>query len=201
MSARTKRLGLTGNIACGKSTVLKLLADRGAEVVDADRTVHGLLGTPGPLVEAIGRRFGAAVVAPDGAVDRRALGAIVFRDPGALADLEGILYPVVLADIRALAEASTAPVFVVDAIKLIEAGLADECDQVWVVTCPRELQIERLVTTRGLTREEAIVRIDAQGPQADKVARADVVIDNGGTPAELLRQVDAAWARLTGDGR
>jgi len=87
-------------------------------------------------------------------------------------------------------------VFVLDAIKLIEAGLAAHCDQLWVVTCPREQQIERLVRTRGLTREEAIVRIDAQAPQAEKVRQADVVIDNGGDLAETERQVSAAWERL-----
>lgn len=191
--SRPRRLGLTGNIACGKSTVLRMLAERGAEVVDADRLVHGLLGAPGPAVDAIAARFGLAVLQADGTVNRAALGQIVFRDPAALADLEALLHPTVTAEVWRRATATTAPVFVVDAIKLIESGIAAACDAVWTVDCQREQQIDRLIRTRGMTRAEAIVRIDAQPPAADKRRLADVTIDNSGDLVDTERQVEAAW--------
>lgn len=194
----TKRLGLTGNIACGKSSVLDMLAELGAEVVDADHIVHTLLATPGPLVDRIAARFGREVIRPDGGVDRPALGAIVFRDPAALADLEAILYPEVIARVLALAEASRAPVFVIDAIKLIESGLADTCDQVWVVVCAPEQQLQRLIARNRLSEAEARLRIAAQPPVEEKLRRADVVIDNSSDLAATRAQVEAAWGRLVG---
>lgn len=190
------RIGLTGNIACGKSTVGRLLVERGAEYIDADRLAHALMepGTAehGRIVE----RFGAAILTADGRIDRPKLGAIVFADPAALRDLETILHPGVRAEIRRRLAASAAPLVVVDAIKLIESGLARELDAVWVVTCPRAEQLRRLMAERGLTAEQAALRIDAQAPQAEKVRQATVVIDNGGTPAETARQVGAALAAV-----
>src|SRR5215207_135907 len=149
------RIGLTGNIACGKSTVGRLLVERGAEYVDADRLVHALM-EPGTAENAsIVERFGPSVQAADGRIDRPGLGGIVFADPAALRDLEAILHPGVRAEIRRRMAASTAPIVVVDAIKLIEGGLADEMDAVWVVTCPRAEQVRRLTAERGLTPEQA----------------------------------------------
>lgn len=197
MTARTKRLGLTGNIACGKSTVGRLLVARGADYIDADRLVHTLMEPGTPEHDWIVERFGPTVRAPDGRIDRPALGAVVFADPAALRDLEAILHPGVRAEIRRRMAASTAPYIVVDAIKMFESGLADEMDVVWVVTCPRAEQVRRLTAERGLTTEQAEARIAAQNPQEEKVRRADVVIDNGGTREATERQVEAAFLALT----
>lgn len=186
------RIGLTGNIACGKSTVGKLLMARGADYVDADRLVHVLLEPGTPEHDRIVERFGTGVRAADGRIDRPRLGAIVFADPAALRDLEAILHPGVRAEIRRRLAASTAPMIVVDAIKLFEGGLAREMDVTWVVVCPRSEQIRRLMAERGMTEAQAETRIAAQGWQEEKVRQATVVIDNGGTLEETERQVDAA---------
>ena len=186
------KIGLTGNIACGKSTVGRLLMARGADYIDADRLVHALLEPGTPENERIVERFGPAVRAADGQIDRPALGGIVFADPAALTDLEAILHPGVRAEIRRRLAASTAPMVVVDAIKLFEGGLAREMDVNWVVTCPRAEQVRRLMTERGMTAEQAETRIAAQGSQEEKVRQANVVIANGGTLADTERQVDAA---------
>jgi dephospho-CoA kinase len=190
------RIGLTGNIACGKSSVGKLLVARGAEYVDADRLVHRLM-EPGRAEHArIVERFGPEVLMPEGHIDRSRLGGMVFADPAALRDLEAIVHPGVRAEIRRRLAGSTAPIIVIDAIKLLESGIAAELDAVWVVTCPRAEQIRRLTTERGLTVEQAEVRIDAQSLQAEKVRQATVVIDNGGTRAATEQQVDVALAAL-----
>lgn len=190
------RIGLTGNIACGKSTVGKLLAARGAEYVDADRLVHVLMEPGRAEYERIVERFGTGILTSDGLIDRPKLGAIVFADPAALRDLEAILHPGVRAEIRRRLAATTAPIIVVDAIKLIESGITPELDALWVVTCPRAEQIGRLTAERGLTVEQAERRIDAQSPQEEKARQATVVLDNSGTPDDLERQVEAALAAL-----
>lgn len=190
------RIGLTGNIACGKSTVGKLLVAHGAEYVDADRLVHVLMEPGRPENEQIVARFGPGVRRADGTIDRPALGGIVFADPAALKDLEAILHPGVRAEIRRRLAATSASIFVVDAIKLIEGGLSREVDAVWVVTCPRSEQMRRLMSERGLTAEQAEVRISAQGSQEEKVRHANVVIDNSGTVEDVERQVAAALARV-----
>jgi dephospho-CoA kinase len=188
------RIGLTGNIACGKSTVGRLLVARGAEYVDADRLVHALMEPGTPEHERIVARFGPQVRGADGRIDRARLGAIVFADPAALRELEAILHPGVRAEIRRRLAASTAPIVVVDAIKLLEGGLAREMDAVWVVVCPHAEQLRRLIAERALSAEQAELRIAVQGPQDEKARQATVVIDNGGSLAETERQVDAALA-------
>jgi dephospho-CoA kinase len=190
------RIGLTGNIACGKSTVGKLLVAHGAEYVDADRLVHVLMEPGRPEHEQIVARFGPRVRRADGTIDRPALGGIVFADPAALKDLEAILHPGVREEVHRRLAATAASVFVVDAIKLIEGGLAREMDAVWVVTCPRSEQVRRLTSERGLTAEQAEVRISAQGSQEEKVRHANVVIDNSGTVEDVERQVAAALAAI-----
>jgi dephospho-CoA kinase len=199
-------IGLTGGIACGKSTVVAMLAALGARVIDADRVTHKVQQPGTPVFQQIVTAFGKGVVAANGTLDRRKLGAIVFGDPARLRQLEQIVHPAVRANIWAfIAEAGKAggyatrlgavarPVVVIDAIKLIESGWVAECDQVWVVTCPEAVQVERLMTTRGLSEAEARQRIAAQPPQASRLAHASVVIDNGGTQAATRAQVDAAW--------
>jgi dephospho-CoA kinase len=174
--------------------VLALLAERGADTIDADREVHALYGAGSPVTAAIAAEFGTGVLAADGTVDRRALGAIVLSDAARLRTLETIVHPAVRRRIEDRIAASRAAVLVIDAIKLIEGGLADRCDSVWVVICRPEVQLARLMARDGAGRADAERRIAAQPPAADKVARADVVIDNSGTRAATAAQVAQAWA-------
>jgi dephospho-CoA kinase len=190
------RIGLTGNIACGKSSVGKLLAARGAEYVDADQLVHALMEPGTPENSRIVERFGASVRDADGRVDRAGLGEIVWRDPAALKDLEAIVVPGVRAEIRRRLATTRAPVIVVDAIKLIESGLYRELDTLWVVRCTPEEQLRRLIAERGLSVDQARARIAAQPPQEEKLREATLVIDNSGSLAETERQVDAAWQAI-----
>ncbi len=189
-------IGLTGNIGTGKSTVARMLADLGAEVIDADRLAHEVMAPHTPEWQRVVERFGRSILRPDETIDRRALGAIVFADPAALRDLEAILHPAVRARIRARFAAAERPVVVVEAIKLLEGGLYLEVDAVWVVTATREVQLLRLMRLRGLTRAEAETRVDAQAPQAEKVVRADVVIDNSDGLDRTREQVLAAWRAI-----
>ncbi|MCX2726849.1 dephospho-CoA kinase [Thermomicrobium sp. 4228-Ro] len=186
-------IGITGNIACGKSLVVRELAACGAETVDADEVAREVTGPGSPVLAAIAQEFGAEVLRPDGSLDRRALGAIVFRDPEALRRLEAITHPAIVAEIRRRVAESRRPVVVIDAIKLFESSLARDCDEVWVVTCRPEQQLARLMARNGLSEEEALTRIRAQPPQEEKVARADRVIDNSGSIEETRRQVAALW--------
>src|SRR5215207_1025052 len=149
-------LGLTGNIACGKSSVGRLLAVQyGADYVDADCLVHAMYASGTPETQAIAERFGGDLLSADGTIDRRRLGDRVLADPGALKDLEAILQPGVRRAINQRIESSTADVVVLDAIRLIEAGLAGRCNAVWVVLCDPELQVRRLQDTRGFSLEQA----------------------------------------------
>ena len=188
-------LGLTGNIACGKSTVGQLLSERyGAEYVDADRLVHALYAAGTAETAAIAARFGANLLQSDGTIDRRRLGDLVMTSNAALRDLERILDPGVGRAIVERVEHTTAGVVVLDAIRLIESGIADHCDTVWVVLCDRDVQLQRLQASRGLSREQAAVRIAAQRPADEKLRHADAVITNNGSLDDLLRQIHAAWA-------
>ena len=194
--SRKLLIGLTGNIATGKSTVARMLADLGATVIDADGVAHEVMRAGTSVHAAVVEAFGPQIVGPDGEIDRAQLGAIVFADPEALARLEQIVHPAVTEEVACrIAEAPT-PVVVVEAIKLIEAGMAEACDSLWVTTCPPELQVERLMADRGLSREAAELRVRAQPPQEEKVARADVVIDTSGTLDQTRAQVKAAWDRV-----
>lgn len=198
MARRKHVIGVTGNIACGKSAVLEILAGLGAETIDGDSLVHQLMGPESVLGPAIRQRFGEATIAADGSISRPALGKIVFSDPAGLADLEQIVHPFVIEEMNAAIHRSGPDVLVLDAIKLFEAGIADDCDEVWVVNCRRETQIERIIARNNVDRSEAERRIDAQPPQSEKVARADLVIENDGTLEDTRQQVLDAWSRLTG---
>jgi dephospho-CoA kinase len=194
LSDRPYVIGLTGNIATGKSLVGRMLSERGAEYIDADRLAHQAMARSTEAWEQIVRAFGPQILQPDGEIDRARLGAIVFSDAGALARLERIVHPPVIARTEELVQRSTAQVVVVEAIKLIESGMmARLCDALWVVVAPRAVRIERLMAHRGSSYEEAVARIDAQPPQSAKVAEADVVIDNGGSIEDTRRQVARAW--------
>ncbi|MCM8747839.1 dephospho-CoA kinase [Thermomicrobiaceae bacterium CFH 74404] len=189
-------IGLTGNIACGKSLVLRALAELGAETIDADQVAREVMSRGSPVLEDVVLAFGPEVMNPDGSLDRRALARIVFSDPEQLARLESIVHPPVVELIRRRVAESRSPVVVIDAIKLFEAGLAGDCDEVWVVTCKPEQQLARLMARDRIGEDEALLRIRAQPPQEEKVRRADRVIDNSGAIEETIAQVRAAWEAL-----
>jgi dephospho-CoA kinase len=190
----TVRIGITGPIGCGKSTVASWLDERaGVTVVDADHEARLVLAPGTPEVEAVYRRFGADLRRPNGELDRAALGRIVFGDPAALADLEAIVHPAVRPRILAAierAERSGARAVVIEAIKLIEGGLAELCDEVWLVTCDPTTQRERLVG-RGDAEEDATARVAAQGDLVERLRpRATRVIDTSGDAAPTRTVVD-----------
>jgi len=187
-------LGLTGNIACGKSTVGQVLAQRyGADYVDADRLVHALYAPGTPETQTIATRFGHDLLYDDGTVDRRRLGDRVLSDPAALRELETILHPGIRQSIEERLASSCARVVVLDAIRLVEAGLAARCDAVWVVTCSPDLQQARLMSSRGFTPEQAALRISTQRAQSEKVQHATRVIENTGSLDVLEAAVAEAW--------
>ncbi len=187
------RIGLTGGIGSGKSTVSALLAEHGAVVVDADRIAREVVepGTPG--LTAVAEAFGDGVLTSDGALDRPALATIVFADPQARQQLDGIVHPLVRARARELeAAAPTGAVVVHDVPLLTETGQAGTYDLVLVVEADVEVRVARLVQ-RGLTEDDARARIAVQATDEQRRAIADVVLDNSGTEAELAAQVDRFW--------
>lgn len=191
-------LGLTGNIASGKTTVGLMLLELGAYTyVDADAVVHELYLPGQPLVEQLVAAFGPRILAADGGVDRRVLGEIVFGDQQKLRQLEALVHPAVQdALVGRLRDIPAEAVGVLDAIKLVESGYAPLCYGLWIVTCPPEVQLRRMMEQRGMTEAEARARLDAQPPLEPKLALATEVIDNGGSLDELYRQVAAAWERF-----
>jgi dephospho-CoA kinase len=188
-------IGLTGNIATGKSTIMQLAAAHGADIIDADRVAHGILTLPA-VKDAIAAAFGSGVFADDGTVNRRALGRIVFSDAAALEKLEHITHPAVRAQIMHHIDTSSATILMVEAIKLLEGPLHTVCDQIWVTFCSPYVQIERLKLYRGLTQDEAEARVAAQGSQEEKIARADVVFDTNGPLSATEAQFERAWRML-----
>jgi dephospho-CoA kinase len=198
MTANKTVIGLTGNIATGKSTVMRILADRGALTIDADKLVHDLLDNDSAVQRRVVARFGPEYEQPDGTIDRAKLGERVFPDPEALRDLEQIIHPRVGERLNEIIAKAEANVVVIEAIKLLEAGLDGRCDAVWVTHCREDQQIERLMKTRGMARYEALVRVLNQPPQAEKLARADVVIDTSGSPERTAEQVERAWRLCKG---
>lgn len=189
-------IGLTGNIACGKSEVARMLAALGARVIDADRVAHAVMRPGTPVHSQIVCTFGPQILEAGGSVDRAKLGALVFADPQAMATLEGLVHPATILEVERQISDTMEPVVVVEAIKLIESGMHARYDALWVVTAPRQAQIDRLVRDRGLSVEEATLRIDAQPPQAKKAGLADVVLHNDGDLADLQAQVEAAWTAI-----
>jgi dephospho-CoA kinase len=189
-------IGLTGNIASGKSTVMKMLAERGAEIIDADLLGHEVQQPGGPAYLKIIDAFGSDIVTSEGSIDRRKLGEIVFNHPDRLERLEQIVHPFVAERIVGRLRQATKPVVVIEAIKLIEAGLSALCSEVWVVTSTKELQLARLRASRGLTRSAALLRINAQPRQKQKAKQAAVVFKNTGSLDDLRMQVEKEWARV-----
>jgi dephospho-CoA kinase len=194
-------IGLTGGIGSGKSTVAAILAELGAVVIDADKIGHEIYlpGTEG--FERVVAEFGADVVAADGTIDRRRLGARVFAEPAALVRLNALVHPLIGDEIRRRIQAAlaagetTARPIVIEAAIMLEAGWRF-FDRIWVVVVSREVAIARVTASRGLSRVEVEQRIDAQMSNEERRRIADAVIDNDGTPAELRAKVEAAWHEL-----
>ncbi len=196
-------IGLTGGIAAGKSTVSGRFAEHGAVVVDADLLAREAVAPGSPGLTAVRERFGPAVIAADGSLDRPALGAVVFADTAARKDLEAITHPEVwrLARERFDAAAAADP----DALVVYDVPLLAEArgsrpirfDAVVVVDAPAATRVQRLVEHRGMTVEEARRRVDAQASDAERLALADHVVDATGSLQDTLRSADAVWAALT----
>ena len=188
-------VGLTGGIGSGKSTVSALLAAKGAVVVDADAVVHELQRPGTAVFEAMVDRFGNGIVAADGSLDRSAVADIVFNDPDALADLNGIVHPAVGAEIvRRMDELSTTDaVVVLDVPLMVESARGYPVAGLIVVDVDPEVAVRRLVEQRGMREDDARARIDRQASREERRARADVVIENSGSLDDLAAQVDRAW--------
>ena len=193
-------VGLTGGIGSGKSTVAAMLAERGAVVVDADRLAREAVAVGTAGHRAVVDRFGADVVADDGSLDRRALAGVVFDDPAALADLNAIVHPPVRAAIaERLAELNgTDAVVVLEIPLLVESGRSYGESAVVVVDCPEDVALRRLVDGRGMDEAHARRRMAAQAPRTDRLAAADLVIDNSGPLEALEPQVVELWAGIKG---
>ena len=193
-----KRVGLTGGIGSGKSTVSALLAAQGAVIIDYDLLAREAVEPGMPALAAIVERFGADILLPDGTLDRPALGAIVFGDEAARRDLEAITHPAIgeLAWARDAAAPEEA-IVVHDHPLLVEVGLTNFVDTVVVVDVPPDVQIDRLVRLRGMSEADARARIAAQSSREDRLAAADVVLDNSGSPDDLAAAVNTLWERLS----
>ncbi|HLX55935.1 MAG TPA: dephospho-CoA kinase [Ktedonobacteraceae bacterium] len=191
-------LGITGNIACGKTAVGQMLLEMGAErYIDADAVVHGFYLAGQPIAVQVAQAFGQQVLAPDGSVDRKALGEIVFLDAGAMRRLESIVHPAVSQAIASeLATVSSAGIVIIDAVKLLEGGSGAFCQSKWMVVCTQDQELARLMARNHLSRDEASARLRAQAPVEPRLSLVDEVIDNGGSLQETRRQVVAAFERF-----
>lgn len=189
-------IGLTGNIATGKSLVRKMLEHLGAFGIDADGLTAQAMSKGAPAFEPVVEAFGTWVLGESGEINREALGRIVFADEDALARLEAIVHPVVSQAIDTLIYRATQPVVVIEAIKLLESSLGADSDAIWVVDAPEELRLKRLVAGEKLSEADARQRLAAQAPPSEKLAQADVVITNTSTFDEPWKQVQNAWAAI-----
>ena len=197
MSGKSLVIGLTGNIATGKSTILNYLVGKCAFIIDADKLGHRVIEPGGPAYDAVVRTFGKEILREDGSIDRRKLGKIVFTNPLDLGRLEKIVHPKIFDLGKQEIADNESPVIVLEAIKLLEAGLMSTlCDEIWVVTSSLTTQLRRLLESRKMEENEARRMIDLQPPQAAKANQADRVIKNDGSLAELQAQLDAIWEDL-----
>lgn len=189
-------IGLTGNIATGKSVVRRMLEHLGAYGINADALGHRVISRGAPGYQQVVELFGRRILTADGEVDREKLGKLVFGDANALSDLETIIHPHVLHAIDLLVKRSTQRIVAIEAIKLLETELAGWCDSIWVTTISTDLQMDRLVHKRLLDPATAMLRIRAQSPQEDKITAADIVINNAGSFEDTWTQVAAGWKRI-----
>jgi dephospho-CoA kinase len=195
------RVGLTGGIASGKSTVAAMLAELGAVIIDADAVAREVVASGTPGLAAVVEEFGEELLGPDGELDRAAMGQLVFNDDAARKRLESIVHPLVFERIVALeGEAADDDVVVHDIPLLAESGRADTFDAVIVVDAPPEVQVSRMTTDRGWTREDAESRIRSQASRADRLAIATHVIENTGTREHLRNRVAEVHANVVSTG-
>lgn len=200
-AGKTLRIGLTGGIASGKSTVSDFLAQMGAAIIDTDKIAREVVQPGSSSLQAICERYGEAILNTDGSLRRDRLGEIVFASPAEKQWLEALLHPLIkarAAEQAQLAAEKGAPVVVFDVPLLFESGWNEPVDAIWTVYVSPSLQRSRLKLRDGFSDEEATARLEAQWPIAEKAKRANVVINNEGTPAETRRQVAAAWRALRG---
>jgi dephospho-CoA kinase len=186
-------IGLTGNIASGKSVVRKMLEHLGAYGIDADALGHRAIAKDAPGYKPVVETFGKWILGPDGQVDRSKLARIVFSDADALAQLEAIVHPLVREAVSLMVRRSKQSVIVIEAIKLLESPIRHSCDAIWVTYAPPDVQLTRLMQKRGMDEETAHQRIKAQPSQEEKIAAADVLIRNDGSFEETWKQVAAIW--------
>ncbi len=189
-------IGLTGNIATGKSVIRKMLQHSGAYTIDADQLGHQAMMPGAPAYKPVVETFGKFIVGNDGRINRSLLGKIVFSNETALKKLEAITHPVIRQAVDALVTRSKQRVVVIEAIKLLEGDLKDQVDAVWVVNASRKTQYKRLVGKRGMSDSEAKQRIIAQPSQQKKLASADVIIENDGDVEKTWQQVQHHWNEL-----
>lgn len=189
-------IGLTGNIATGKSVVRKMIEHLGGYGIDADGLAHRAMAKGAPGYNVIVKSFGEWILDEEGQIDRGRLAKLAFADPRALERLEGIIHPLVSHAVDLLIRRAKQDVIVIEAIKLLESDLAAGCDTVWVVDCPEELQVQRLMHKRNLTENAARQRVFAQSPQTLKLQAAKVVIHNDGNFEKTWEQVQAAWSKI-----
>jgi dephospho-CoA kinase len=192
-----KIIGLTGNIATGKSVVRRMAEHLGAYTIDADALSHRVISKGGPGYQSVLDRFGTWLLDKDGQIDRVKLGRLVFADGEALAQLEDIVHPYVLQAVDVLIKRAPQEVVVIEAIKLLETDLRSKCDTIWVTDAPQAVQVERLVRKRNMTQDEALQRIHSQSAQKEKLAVAKVIINNNGSYDDLWKQVNDAWNLLS----
>lgn len=190
-------IGLTGNIATGKSVVRRMLEHLGAYTINADALAHRAIAKDAPGYKPVLETFGKWILDSNEQINRSKLGGVVFRDPEALSKLEDIVHPLVEQAIELLVRRASQGVVVIEAIKLLESQLHTVCDSIWVTYAPEDVQIERLVRKRGLDRDEALSRIHSQGSQSEKIERANTVIRNTGSYDELWKQITAAWKQVS----
>jgi dephospho-CoA kinase len=190
-------IGLTGNIATGKSVVRRMLEHLGAYTIDADALSHRVISKGAPGYQPVLDAFGKWLLGPDGQINRAKLGHVVFTDKEALKQLEAIIHPYVTQAVDILVRRANQKVIVIEAIKLLESELRRHCDTVWVTDAPPHVQVERLMRKRGLTQEEATQRVQMQAAQKDKLDAANVVITNNGSYDDLWKQVSEAWKQIS----
>lgn len=189
-------IGLTGNIATGKSVVRRMLEHLGAYTIDADALSHRVIAKGAPGYQPVLDTFGKWLLGSDGQINRAKLGSLVFADKDALKQLEEIIHPHVRQAIDILAKRASQNVIVIEAIKLLESELRSRCDTVWVTDAPPQVQVERLMRKRGMSQEEAVQRVQVQSAQKEKIAAANVVITNNGSYDDLWKQVSEAWKHI-----
>ncbi len=186
-------IGLTGNIATGKSVVRRMLEHLGAYGIDADALGHRAISNGAPAFQPVLDTFGSWILSADGEIDRTRLARIVFSDPEALKRLEDIVHPHVIEAVDLLVRRSNHKVIVIEAIKLLETNLRDKCDSIWVAYAPEAVQITRLMEKRGMDEKTSRQRVLVQPPQEVKVGQADIIIRNDGSFDDTWRQVTGAW--------